>query len=335
MRLFGADVSTQSYPLSVAYISLNVTREASTRRKTAADITTGVQRVDIALRDTSRLLLRGAPGSGKTTLLHWLAVRAAGDDFPDQLISWSGAIPFFVPLREYAEKELPDPSAFLRHAGIHLSATSPTGWVEQILAEGRALLLIDGIDELPRERRENARIWLRNLISDFSACRYIVTTRSAATAPDWLAAEDFDTAVLEPLTPNDIDAFVRHWHSAVTSETVETDERRILERNQQYLVSTIISTRHLLNLARTPLLCALLCALYRDRHAVLPRDRAELYEAALAMLLERRDVERGIDVSGIDLSRREKTFLLQELAYWLITNGLTEAAVSIDYRAAN
>jgi hypothetical protein len=326
MRLFGTDASTQNYPLSVAYISLNVTRESSGMAKSASGTEIGVQRVDAALRDTRRVFLRGEPGSGKTTLLHWFAVRAARDDFPDQLRSWNGVIPFFIPLREYAEKELPDPPAFLRHAGIHLSTTAPAGWVERILSEGHALLLIDGVDELPKERRESARIWLRNLISDFRECRYVVTTRSAATVPDWLAAEGFDTAVLEPLTPHDIEVFVRHWYEAVTSETAEADERRALAKSQQYLISTILSTRHLLNLAGTPLLCALLCALYRDRHAVLPRDRVELYEAALAMLLERRDVERGIEASRIDLSRREKTFLLQELAYWLITNGLTEAA---------
>lgn len=326
MRLFGADVSTRNYPLSVAYITLNVTSEARLRAVTGRP-SVGVQSVDSALQGTSRIFLRGAPGSGKTTLLHWLAVRAARDDFPASLKEWSGAIPFFVPLREYAEKEFPDdPSAFLRHAGIHLPAQAPREWAALILSEGRGLFLIDGIDELPRERREGARWWLKNLIADFGSCRYIVTTRSAAANPDWLESEGFDSASLEPLNAHGVQAFVQRWYEAVISETADQEERQELARNERNLSSLILSTRHLLNLARTPLLCALLCALYRDHRTVLPRDRMELYEAALMMLLERRDIERGIDKFGLDLSRREKVLLLQDLAYWLMTNGLSEAA---------
>ena len=325
MNIFGADVSTKNYPLSVAYVSLNVTSETFQQGRIGR-IVEGVQRVESALQGTSRIFLRGAPGSGKTTLLRWLAVRAASDEFPAPLKEWNGTIPFFIPLREYAKKDFPaEPLTFIRHAGIHLPSQAPHAWAERILSEGRGLLLIDGIDELPTERREGVRRWLRGLIGDFRSCRFVVTSRSAATAPDWLAAEGFNSAVLEPLSPHDIQAFVQHWHEAVMSEMPDEEERLTLTQNQHNLTSNILSTRHLLNLACTPLLCALLCALYRDRRTVLPRDRMELYDAALAMLLERRDIERGIDHFGLDLSRREKTVLLQDLAYWLITNGLSEA----------
>ena len=46
------------------------------------------------------------------------------------------------------------------------------------------------------------------------------------------------------------------------------------------------------SLATTPLLCAMLCALHRERGRQLPYDRIELYEAGCEMLLERRDMER-------------------------------------------
>jgi hypothetical protein len=51
----------------------------------------------------------------------------------------------------------------------------------------------------------------------------------------------------------------------------------------------------------------------------------ELYEAALSMLLVRRDRERDIDTpEGISLTEHQSIQLLQRLAYWLIRNGQTE-----------
>jgi predicted NACHT family NTPase len=84
--------------------------------------------------------------------------------------------------------------------------------------------------------------------------------------------------------------------------------------------------RDLGRLATNPLMCALLCALNRDRRMQLPRARKELYDAALDMLLVRRDTEREIvGVEGVDLTREEQAALLQRLAYWLIRNGQVEA----------
>ncbi|MFI6278645.1 NACHT domain-containing protein [Streptomyces sp. NPDC050988] len=50
-----------------------------------------------------------------------------------------------------------------------------------------------------------------------------------------------------------------------------------------------------------------------------------LYEAALSMLMHRRDRERDIEApEGLSLTEHESVQLLQRLAYWLIRNGQTE-----------
>ncbi|MFI6730916.1 NACHT domain-containing protein [Streptomyces atratus] len=49
-----------------------------------------------------------------------------------------------------------------------------------------------------------------------------------------------------------------------------------------------------------------------------------LYEAALTMLLVRRDAERGIGTAGVRISERQSVQLLQALAYWLIRNGRSQ-----------
>ncbi|GAB2828124.1 NACHT domain-containing protein [Actinoallomurus bryophytorum] len=322
LELFGVTAadSVRRYPLSLAYIRLRVSSPVPDRM-------TGPVTVDDALARGSRLFLRGDAGSGKTTLLQWLAVRAATGDLSGPLTSWNDSVPFLIPLRRYVGRALPAPEDFLSQAGRHIADEMPEGWVRRRLAGGRALVLVDGIDELPEAERAPARAWLGELTAAYPAARYVVTSRPTAAGEDWLSAEDFDSAELRPMSWPDIEEFVRHWHSAVGGSRVDEDELTRLRSYEEALLGALRSRRHLRALAVTPLLCALLCALHLDRRTQLPRDRMELYGIALEMLLERRDVERRIRGNGPDLSYTDKLLLLQDLAYWLIRNGMSDAPV--------
>jgi Leucine-rich repeat (LRR) protein len=79
----------------------------------------------------------------------------------------------------------------------------------------------------------------------------------------------------------------------------------------------------------------MLCALNLDRRSRLPRDRMSLYAAAVSLLLERRDAERGIPSIDLSLSIRDKIQLLQDLAWWLSLNNRAElpADQAIDHLA--
>ncbi|WP_017555682.1 NACHT domain-containing protein [Nocardiopsis baichengensis] len=334
LELFGTDTRTRTYPLSLAYLSLNVAlpdrmsdvHGQSDLFEWGSDRSSGgLQSAEAALAGNRRLFLRGAAGSGKTTLLHWIAVRASRSDFPPALAEWNGSVPFFLPLRRYVGERLPEPEEFIRPTGSHLQQAAPGGWVHRLLEDGRALLLVDGVDELPRDEREAARRWLRELISEFPRCRFVITSRPAAVAEDWLSRQDFTSAEVQPLRDDDVRAFIRYWHRAVRSEVADEEEQGRLERYEAELTSKVLGQRHLRSIASTPLLCALLCALYRDRRTALPRDRIEVYQAALAMLLADRDEQRGIPADGPSMSLTEKTQLLQELAKWLILNGSSDA----------
>ncbi|CAL9359333.1 hypothetical protein SUDANB121_00642 [Nocardiopsis dassonvillei] len=326
LELFGTDAGTRRYPLTLAYLSLRVSRERWDPDESGFLHDPDEDRVERALGTCARVFLRGPAGSGKTTLLRWIGVRASRGDFPEEMDSWNGLVPFLVPLRQYVGRDLPEPADFVAHTGRHLADRAPDGWVGRVLAQGRGVVLVDGVDELPPDRRESARRWLRELVADFPDSRYVVTTRPGAAAGSWLDGEGFVGAELQPLGEQDVRAFVHHWHEAVRSETVDAGERERLTRYEGELGRKLTGQRHLLALAATPLLCALLCALYRDRHTALPRDRMEVYEAALSMLLKDRDLQRGID-HGVDLSRSEMVLLLQELAKWLVINGASDAPV--------
>jgi hypothetical protein len=111
----------------------------------------------------------------------------------------------------------------------------------------------------------------------------------------------------------------------MAAEIIDAEDARDLAGYEQSLIEAIDADRHLRALTVSPLLCALLCALNRERRTHLPRDRMEIYEAALDVLLDRRDRERGVETDKARLTRTDKAFLLQDIAFWLVRNGWSDA----------
>jgi hypothetical protein len=318
VELFGVTASDRvtAYPLSVAYVSLSI-------RGTESD--DDVTSIEDALAHRKRAFVRGEAGSGKTTLLQWLAVRAARREFPPSMADWNDCVPFFIRLRRYTGRDMPAPEDFLHEVGASIAHSMPMNWMGEVLSSGRALLLVDGVDELPEQQRRAARRWLQELLTAYPRARCVVTSRPTAAAEDWLGADAFDALEVQPMTLSDIDAFVAHWHEALSASVPDAEQDRIA-RSRQSLTRTIRHRHHLRTLAVSPLMTALICALHLDRRGQLPDDRMELYAIALEMLLERRDSEREISVSGVRISRADKMLILEDIAYWLVRNGWTDVA---------
>lgn len=299
--------------LTVAYLSLSVSDRTKGSRHARPVLwldrqpnreAEGVP-VEAAIRDRTRVLLRGEAGSGKTTLLHWLAVRAARGRLGGSVAGWNDLVPFVVRLRSYPEGDLPGPEAFTAHCAAPVADLAPKGWVHRLLRAGEAMLLVDGVDEVPAARRRVVKAWLRELLEAFPDARVVVTSRTAAADSRWLEDEEFTTVTLEPMNPANIAAFIERWHEAagLSGGAAERRMRGQLERP------------HLRELAASPLLCAMLCALNLSYRSELPRNRMDLYAKALTMLLHLRDAERGI--AGL-LGDTEKRVLLRDLA-WRLT----------------
>ena len=214
--------------LTVAYLSLTVTARDTTgdrgRRAArgldrlewtpAADLPGSAQRdregalrVEAALAGSARMLVRGAPGSGKTTLLQWLAVTAARNAFHTELRGWNGCVPFLVRLREHAEGRLPAPESLPGLVAPMVAGLMPAAWAHRVLASGRALLLVDGVDEVAESRRAAVRDWLRGMLREFPGARVVVTSRPGAAGRDWLRDLGFSSAMIENMTPPDVRAF--------------------------------------------------------------------------------------------------------------------------------
>jgi NACHT domain len=320
MNLFGASVfeGNRGYQLSVAYISLLVTDTGAPEAQQGQG-----QPVESVLAASSRVFLRGEAGSGKTTLLQWIAVSAARHEFPAELSEWNGLVPFFLRLRQFRDAwALPQPEDFISDgAAAMLAAEMPDMWVRRILRAGRGIVLIDGVDEVPRLWRPLILDWLRRLIATFPQSHFVVTSRPAAVAEDWLAGQGFQACFVQPMTPPDVKRFIAHWHQAMTLTVVENSAKQELQELSRALSEQVFAKRYLRQLATNPLLCALLCALNRDRRAELPTNRIELYRISLEMFLQRRDTERQLTSKSARMGFDDKLHLLQDLAYWMMTNG--------------
>ena len=342
LQLFGTDVSSASrrHRLSVAYITLSVEQKLlslPTSKQTVNNIGSAmlegseeeperdIVSVDTALAGSRCLLIRGMAGSGKTTLLQWIAVKSALKSFEEPLADWNDSIPFFIRLRHCVQAGLPKPEKFPGLVVSAIADTMPKGWAHTQLKTGRAIVLIDGLDEVPVSYREDVRLWLKELIEIYPLARFVITSRPHAAAEGWMDAEGFGNADLQPMELADISMFIDHWHQAVREELQEQAEKNELVLLAPHLYEDVKGNHSLRNLATSPLLCAMLCALNRDRKQQLPTDRIELYEACCLLLLERRDKERRIELSDYPaLTYRQKRLLLEDTAYWMIKNEWSE-----------
>jgi hypothetical protein len=310
MELFGVrlDSADRTYPLSPAYVPLTVISDGLPSR--AGDL----------LGQTQKLFLLGNAGTGKSTFMRWIAVNAARRSFDPDLGKFNSLVPFFIPLRRWAETALPAPDEFISAIGPAMAGLAPIGWVHRVLSDGRACVLVDGIDEVSFDRLPEIASWLNDLAESFPRARYIVTSRPSTDQLNQFQRPGFTDATLQPMLQTDVRAFIALWHEAAAINRGDDARVHDYDLYRRQLIEVITQSSELRELATNPLLCALLCALNLRSRIQLPVDKVRFYETAIEMLLERRDAERMINTYRVHLSFREKLLILRDLAYWLIRN---------------
>ncbi|MFC4055953.1 NACHT domain-containing protein [Actinomadura syzygii] len=328
-RLFGLALPEEDveYPLDTAYVELS-TRVRTDRGTESADggegrTTARGRPFESLLATSSRVLLIGSAGAGKSTLLKMLTLNLCRDRLPEQLQSWRDVVPFPLRLRQFlrnGDLDLPVPETFPEQALRTLQGTIPEGWASELLLSGRAAVLLDGLDEVPSRCRRGVLDWLRELEEAFPDARFVVTSRPAGELDEEqrvLRRRGYVTTTLDPMTPLQVDRFIDRWYGSARVVSADADAR---PDPKEALKKALFKRRDLSRLATNPLLCSVLCALNRVRSAELPRGRIALYRAALEMLLENLDRERGVPEDTVSLTYVQSEAFLANMAMWMTHN---------------
>ena len=287
-----------------------------------------------------RIVIRGEAGAGKSTLLQWLAIMAARQQLTGVLAPWNELVPFFIRLHRHVNCSFPSTSQFCEDF-VHTFAV-PSDWIEKQLDSGKALVLIDGVDELPRTQRTDLLKKLRALVRDFPNAIYIITSRPGGLKTiegntwneweRWTVEAKFKNLILEPMSIADMDLFVQQWHAALAQEQRREDRNPDLAATAANLQRLLSRRPELRRLATTPLLCGMICLLHRECGESLPQARLQLYSECVQMLLLNRcDEDRKIssDKVPLRLKKEQEFYLLQDFAYWMQRKCLTSAKRAI------
>lgn len=284
-----------------------------------------------AITEARRILLIGGPGAGKTTLLRWLAYFATTQHH--QMGSWHRTVPFFVSLRRFDGAAPPSLEELLNVTVPMLRDEKPEGWITRLFAAGRAMLLVDGLDELATDRRETAKRWLEVLMRSYPDARYVISTRPSAIDEGWLAdgGNSISLARFEllPLSSAGLQRVVDRWYAAALSRETDPEQQAWLTECGTRLREELSTRPNLRSLVSSPLLAGLICDLYRREYPL--RTRRELFDQILDLLLVRweelKGRERGSD--KVRLAAAEMRTLLERLAAPMVRG--SELWISRDY----
>jgi hypothetical protein len=279
-----------------------------------------------AITGARRVLLLGGAGAGKTTFLRWLAHDVAARH--DEEGPWHRVVPFLLSLRHFAETELPDdPEKLLAAVAPPLAEEEPPGWAAELFASGRAIVLVDGLDELAADRRAQAQRWVEKLVRSYPDARCVVSTRPSAVDDHWLADTDTDLGLerfeLPELSGPGLGRVIDRWFAAAADQEPSAEQQELLKGYPERLRAELDTRPNLRGLVSSPLMAGLLCALYREDQ-YLPRTRRELLDQALDLLLRRWDdtAHRGMSVVGnVDVITAEKQILLERFASPMVRRG--------------
>ncbi len=304
--------------------------------------------VNQALAADRRLVVLGDPGSGKTTLLRYLALLYARDQAESarrvgqHLGLDESGMPIFLPLRGVgrflAEHHPRDDGTqghelLLRFLGQMLQGeriTVPTEFFDQWLQSGRAVVLLDGLDEVadPELRRRVSRL-TDAFTRAYPLCRYVVSSRIVGYTEISQLSEGYAITRIRDFTLDDINTFLTQWHRlvAIGQQGPGPAAEATAARQTGRLLDSIAQNDRVRELAINPLMLTVIALVHRDR-VKLPDRRAELYQEAVEVLLGKWDDARGVQdllvLDGRKLDISDRRLILQQVALHMHEGAIKE-----------
>ncbi|MBD1831591.1 NACHT domain-containing NTPase [Cyanobacteria bacterium FACHB-472] len=256
-----------------------------------------------AVKKHPKLMILGKPGAGKTTFLKYLAIQCNKSEFQ------ADRVPIFVTLKDFAEAvNKPSLLEYINQqfAGCGVIETKVIASLQDVIERGRALILLDGLDEVREEDNKRVLKEIRDLSDQFRDNHFVMTCRIAAREYTF---QKFTEVEVADFDSEQIATFATNWFK---NKAVKADifiER--LEENER-----------INELAASPLLLTLLCLAFEES-GDFPANRSELYKEGLDALLKKWDAKRGIQRDQVykKLSVQRKEDLLSKIALTTFDQG--------------
>lgn len=292
-----------------------------------------------ALQKQQHLVILGDPGSGKSTLVSYITwqlarpVALSGDHWSG---SFGGLVPLPMILRELDLRADLTWETLLRAFGQHrIGRLLPSlDFLAQLLKSGRALVLLDGLDEIGNLTiRRKLRDAVHSGMANYPSTRWILTSRivgyeqvpfhvreevnvaGPATVGEVVGKAGrgkrvrvtvADLLYMVPFADDQIEQFSRNWYS------YHEGSQDVAEDRVKDFLDAIRENQGTQQLARLPYLLTLM-ALIHHRNAQLPYGRTELYERIAQAYLESIDLRRQLDRLPYSLAQKKQW--LAEIAY--------------------
>ncbi|HEX3639781.1 MAG TPA: NACHT domain-containing protein, partial [Ktedonobacteraceae bacterium] len=318
-----SDLSLANVSLEKVFVRLSLTVEKVIREPVHEDpasqpkrsgsqqrkrVITVQQPIELGQALGNHLLIVGEPGAGKSTLLRWLAVTfAQGHQREPNRVGPSAdadRLPVLVELGRLPDRymkpeggQTPNWIQILPEYLTNQTAFTPIPpqLLTRALADGRCLLLFDGLDEVA-DRQARARLArsLAELTGHSPGNRVIIGSRPAGVSESEGALRPrFQRCQIAPFTPNDIQRFFSFWY-ALDCELTPEEQRDSAEA----LYTRVQATPGVLQLATTPLLSTILLLIWRNE-GDLPERRVDLYKRCCQAVIKQWERHHDVRYQGI------------------------------------
>jgi predicted NACHT family NTPase len=308
---------TQSVDLDQIYTDVNILEKISSKdRVKPNEVLPNCNREDIdrwmmgkikeriagleAVETHRKLMVLGKPGSGKTTFLKYLAISCLNGQFHSELV------PIFITLKTYSEtKGSPSLEEYILDELQHRKVTKEEA--ELLLDNGKALILLDGLDEVKDEHDDRVRQDIETFSIRRLKNRFAITCRIAAEGE---AFERFTDVEVADFDDKQMEIFINKWFSGKDQTNVEI------------LLEKLSNNQPVKELAKTPLLLTLICFLF-ENSSDLPAKRSDLYKEGLEVLMKKWGAKREVERDQVykNLSLQIKQDMLGQIALRGFENG--------------
>lgn len=241
-----------------------------------------------------KLVVLGKPGAGKTTFLKHIALQCSSGKLQPDLV------PIFISLKDFADSEQQPTLLEYITEQFATDGISDPRVAKQLLAQGKMLILLDGLDEVKETDSQRILQTITNCFAQFYANSFIVTCRIAAREYTF---EEFTEVEIADFGDAEITNFVTKWFATKDP----TKSKRFIQ--------SLRTNSSIRELTTNPLLLTLLCLVFEES-VDFPINRSELYKEGINTLLRKWDAQRNIERERIykRLSLQHKEDLLSQIA---------------------